>query len=329
MPETVQSTATRATHTALKKSALWLPDSTKLLSAVSLSEIADLADFNVALLVLDSCRYDSLAKSETPLLDRLGIRPALTHGSYTLPSHTAFFSGYLPRATGDGTPFYDDARKQLIRLGGGRSRERNRYGFLLHAATVPRGFAAAGYRVRGFGGVPLCAHDSFQRFFPDGSFHWFGGSSEQIWQPRPASVFALNHIDQIVSSVHDSRYFLYLNCHETHAPYDWGDGEQSPTITHLIHECAPLWGCKAPPGLGRCPSDYPIGDLHKLRQAQINAASVVDRRLQRLVEALPKPLILVVCADHGEAFGELELFGHGLAIPPVLQVPLSISGILA
>jgi len=64
---------------------------------------------------------------------------------------------------------------------------------------------------------------------------------------------------------------------------------------------------------------------------QISALEMIDKRLKKLVNAIPKnrPILMIVCGDHGESFGE-EFYGfprcgHFHCSPEVLEVPLLIS----
>ena len=49
------------------------------------------------LITLDSCRYDTYKAAETPNLDKIGsVHKAYAPGNFTLPSHIAMFSGFMP-----------------------------------------------------------------------------------------------------------------------------------------------------------------------------------------------------------------------------------------
>ena len=57
---------------------------------------------------------------------------------------------------------------------------------------------------------------------------------------------------------------------------------------------------------------------------QKRSAEFLDSRLPALFDGLPGNTIVVLCADHGEAFGEDGYWGHGVNHPTVLTVPLAI-----
>jgi hypothetical protein len=68
-------------------------------------------DHNVLFITLDSCRYDTFVKANTPVMDKIGlVNSARTHGDYTLPAHISMFNGQLPRVAGDINLPSDDPR---------------------------------------------------------------------------------------------------------------------------------------------------------------------------------------------------------------------------
>lgn len=88
--------------------------------------------------------------------------------------------------------------------------------------------------------------------------------------------------------------FLWVHYYDPHAPYEPADGSGS-----------------ADP-----------------RASWEREISVVDRELGRLLAGLgPRPRLVAVVGDHGEAFGEHGETGHGLLLhEAVLRVPLVLSG---
>jgi arylsulfatase A-like enzyme len=57
---------------------------------------------------------------------------------------------------------------------------------------------------------------------------------------------------------------------------------------------------------------------------QVEAAEFLDRQLGRLLRMLPADTIMVLCADHGDCFGEDGHWGHGFNHRMVLDVPIAI-----
>lgn len=56
----------------------------------------------------------------------------------------------------------------------------------------------------------------------------------------------------------------------------------------------------------------------------MEAVEFLDTRLQRLFVGLPGHTIVVLCGDHGEAFGEDGYWGHAVNHPTVQEVPIAI-----
>jgi arylsulfatase A-like enzyme len=46
--------------------------------------------------------------------------------------------------------------------------------------------------------------------------------------------------------------------------------------------------------------------------------------LPELIEALPRPLWLVIMADHGDCMGEDGLWGHSFYHPKVMEIPMTV-----
>ena len=52
-------------------------------------------------------------------------------------------------------------------------------------------------------------------------------------------------------------------------------------------------------------------NLARMHQAQIRQVEKVDENLKVLFESCPENTYFIICADHGELFGEDDFFGHG------------------
>lgn len=68
---------------------------------------------------------------------------------------------------------------------------------------------------------------------------------------------------------------------------------------------------------------YLAGATEDTWESQCAALSYADGQLGRLFAALPEhgPWLVIMCADHGEAYGEDGHTGHGIAHPAVWSVP--------
>ncbi|MBW7962520.1 sulfatase-like hydrolase/transferase [Bradyrhizobium sp. BR 10261] len=273
---------------------------------------------NVLFLTLDSCRFDTFLEARTPTFDKLGkVRRAGTHGTYTLPAHMSFFMGYLPSVNEPPyEQFYTPEVRQLWRLASGRPRPLDTVGLTIQAPTVPEEYARKGYKVIGSGGVRWFRHETLRH--PFGDFRYYG-ETDSVFHPRKACEFPLAHSKDLAEAVQGERFFLFINCPETHVPYDYDGNSCSSRVWNVIDKYQGIWGCKA------SASQRMIVDRDEfavLKRAQIAAVESVDRKVGALIADLPRPIFVVVAGDHGECFGEDDLWGHGFPHQKVTEVPL-------
>ncbi len=283
----------------------------------------DIESLNIVLLTLDACRFDSVARARTPVLDAIGpLRRAASPATFTLPAHMSIFSGYLPNVIEFPLlDYYSREKYQLWRLSRAKQKPRDGYGLLLQGDTIIEGFKNAGYRTVGAGGVRWFLTKTLTREFDD--FRFWGPRDYADWFAlRQHDDFALNHIDELASLVTPyDRWFLFVNCLETHAPYNNGVDEVDPAVQDVIRRAEPIWAGRMTHELTTNITDSDFKTLHR---AQIRAVEVVDQIIGRLIECLPHPFVIIVCGDHGEAFGENGRWGHGFPCDAVLQVPMIV-----
>jgi len=244
---------------------------------------------NIALIVLDSLRYDVAVATPTPCLDRIleeaqagTWRRCYAQGTYTLPSTVSMLhAGFLPDDRGSDEPIYNRSIQGAFRC------QNDLYGKealyeLPDAPSVVEGFKAEGYHTVGVGGVGWFdnrtkAAKLWEKYFD--LFYWEEGFHESNPDAFNAQVGCLYRQEL---RHRDNPLFLFLNVPATHRPYR-GD------------LCTP--------------------------EAQGEALQYVDSLFDDLLTALPTPLHVFLCADHGECFGEDGLWGHGFYHPKVMEVP--------
>ena len=79
-------------------------------------------------------------------------------------------------------------------------------------------------------------------------------------------------------------------------------------------------GSELPPGT----DFFDAEQMDEMRGRQIRAASYVDGVLEKLYDSVPPNTWIVVTSDHGEAFGEGGMLGHGpVADEKVFEVPFA------
>lgn len=281
---------------------------------------------NIVVITVDSCRFDSAALARTPTLDSLGpLRRAVTPGVFTLPAHMAFFSGYFPNVMElPHLDYYSREMRQLWRLSRAKQKSRDSYHLQLEGDTLWEGFHKAGYHLLGAGGVRWFLTKTLTQGFDEFLFRGPHDYSDWFAQRGPED-FALAHPDELVERLPSDRpWFLFVNALETHAPYNNGLTQQSPEIAEIIARGAPIWAGRTRRGLH---VELGPGDFKALHLAQVAAVEAVDQRLATLFAMLPKPFIALVCADHGESFGEGGNWGHGFPAEPVNNVPLWVGAV--
>lgn len=285
---------------------------------------------NVLFIVLDSCRYDTAKNAYIPTMCSLGpLRKACTHGSYTIPAHLAFFSGHLPVVLRK--PFlayYSESKKQLWRIKIGPTRDTRESGILLRGNNVLEGYEKMGFFILGVGGVTQFSNGSLLRKYFKNFIYYGQNLDEEPLKPRKKELFPLNHIDKIVAKIkgHD-KWFLFINCPETHYPYDYGNGISNDVAIGFdkIKDCLNLREC--------INKNIDNKLFAKLKLMQINAVEKIDKKIKSLVDKLPKhrDILVVICGDHGENFGEYfegkRRWGHLFPSTQVMNVPLIIGQI--
>ncbi|MFE9813334.1 sulfatase-like hydrolase/transferase [Streptomyces sp. NPDC005548] len=281
---------------------------------------------NIVVLTVDSCRFDTAALARTPNFDSLGpLRRAVTPGTFTLPSHMAFFSGYLPNVMElPHLDYYSREMRQLWRLGRAKRKARDSYHLHLEGDTLWEGFHNAGYHLLGAGGVRWFLTKTLTEGFDEFLFH--GPDDYSNWfAERGPDDFVLDRPGELVRRLpSDSPWFLFVNALETHAPYNDGLNPPDPAVAEVIKRGAPIWAGRSAPMLD---VDLTSTDYKVLHAAQVTALETVDARAGELFRQLSKPFIAVVCADHGESFGEDGRWGHGFASDVVSNVPMWVGAV--
>jgi Sulfatase len=253
---------------------------------------------NIAVITLDSLRYDAAVAANTPFIKGLmtqwqenftGWVKAGANATYTLPAHLSLFhAGILPCDNSpDVPPPYNRDKLKVFRATLSWQRQRSNVVFPTpEAPNIVKGFSRMGYRTLGIGGV----HWFDTRYQTSGPI-WKTYFDEFHWRPD-FDEFTVDAFERqvvlarrLLSKPDDRPLFFFLNIASTHMPYRGNDAN--------------------PAGQAKC-------------------LEYVDSHLAGLVDALPKPLFLVLMADHGDCMGEDGLWGHGLYHPKVMEIPMAI-----
>lgn len=266
----------------------------------------------VVMIVLDSLRYDSFERARTPVMDRYLPRQSRrsSYATWTLPSHACLLAGLLPFPPSNqhlaAHIYADDMRFWASTLTGDVS----------GAVHFAPNFCLAEFAGKaGFGTYASVAMPILSR--NSGFVRGFDKYEDAL------SVRSLRFAAQAESALFNldgSRpNFIFINCGDTHYPYLLPPHEM-PRISGLngalrSGDTAALHG-------------FASDTLAQMRDSQIKAAELFDQNLQHLIAELPKPLRIVVLSDHGELFGEDNLFGHGpFSHPLLMDVPMAMGDI--
>ncbi|MFG2984949.1 STM4013/SEN3800 family hydrolase [Streptomyces sp. NPDC048258] len=247
---------------------------------------------NILFVTLDSLRYD-VARStthagQTPHLAKLlpggQWEERRTPGTFTLPAHIAFLSGFLPKLPQpEQPPRMWECRPPAFKTVDPGT-------FVFDAPSLLAGLVQHGYRTVCVGGVTY-----FSRETPLGSVlpdlfdedHW----RPEFCSPEPDST--RHQVDEALGlalKYEDRRLFLFVNVSATHVPHG-----------HYLGQSTDTW------------------------ESQAAALAYADGHLGRLVAGLTtkKQWLVIICADHGDAFGEDGYHGRGIAHPAVMNVPFA------
>lgn len=288
----------------------------------------DLADRSVILITLDSCRYDVAASAHTPNLERLGpLLRAESPGTYTLPAHAALFNGHLPRPV-SGPFILDGYSVDAIWRSSAARPSKRRSAIRFDGPTLMTHYVERGYRVLGAGGVTFFdASDPANHLpslFPE--FLYFGRPARAPVTMETRVIdreerLPLAHTCALAESCSAAeRFFLFVNCSSTHIPYTTPWSPLSRRNRDLLRRLYRLHDGRTS---GSREDPLTEGDIRVLLKMQRRALEWADSRLGDLFSRLSerRPLV-VVCADHGEEFGEGGRFGHGHPHTTVSTVPL-------
>lgn len=280
---------------------------------------------SVVLITLDTTRPDHLsvygyARDTTPRLEALSrdavvFDRAWSTSSWTLPAHASLFTGLYPATHGARFDFEGDAvlgtrvkmpTANFVRAG--RLAEER--------ATLAEILGARGYATGAFVAGPWL-HRSFglmQGFETvDDDVASFGG--------RPAQEITDRAIAWLEQLPEDEPFLLFVNYFDPHAPYR---PEVGYDTYPRAREPEPPYGQLVATGRVDAATRERLVDRYD------GEIRYMDHHLGRLLDAVaarhgPSDTMVIVTADHGEAFGEGGRVGHTYWLSEeLLRVPLII-----
>lgn len=245
---------------------------------------------DIVLVTLDTLRHDvaeaAMRAGETPSFAGLfpgGWEERHTPASFTYAAHRAFFAGFLP------TPLAPGRHERPFALAFPGSETTGPGTCVLDAPDIVAGLRELGYRTICLGGVGFFNPASpLGRDLP-------GLFEEAHWEPafgvtEVAGFEAqLDRLEQALNDPDPRPSFAFVNVSSIH----------QPNRHHLAGAS----------------EDSPASHRAALRY--------VDRHLPRLLRLVTRrrPAMVVVCSDHGTAYGEDGYSGHRVGHPVVWTVP--------
>lgn len=269
---------------------------------------------NFVLVVLDSCRYDSLVTAGPKVMTRLGeVEQRWSYASWTSPSHYNLLIGLMPHSSPKNVYASEYYKSDFLKFN-----ERLGLTDFQFKSLIPKLYMPAflketlNYRTNAMVSLPVLNPKTILNHGFD-TFRLMDKHNDMR-----AMVREMTFPD-------DQPSFYLLNVGETHYPYalPHEPPNEWPRISgvhgvfkHLDDE---LVGGKL------TTADTKFFDNVKLRalqDRQIEAVRYLDNVIEELFDIVPDNTWITITADHGELFGEDGYFGHGpVRHDAVLEVP--------
>lgn len=320
---------------------------------------------NIVLIVLDTLRADhvgcySYHRDTTPNIDRFSRESTLFSNAYapsywTLPSHASLFTGLYPSEHGTSHKhmFLDDSIKTLaqeLKAIGYSTISISSNLFIRPEFGMTRGFDVAEHPMD----LPYYSTTDLRKVFKDNKgkdiviqflkelkhsdykgrdilnffYAIYKGNKPSLkseWSARAHQLF--RRLQAHSDRIKDQPFFLFMNfmeCHYAYSPKEEFAKRFIPDFSkeHLAIGSEHPWSRIANP-----PDEFTVDLLNRLYDAELAYADKYLGMIMKDLESkgLLNDSIVIVTSDHGELFGEQDLFGH----PPsmhnkLLHVPLIV-----
>ena len=252
---------------------------------------------SILLITLDSCRFDTLEAATAPNIKSIGpIYKAEAPGYFTYSSHQAIFMGFTPGIAKYAKPFLNPKYSKIFKLANAGHPGKGYEYITLSGKNIVEGFKRKGFHAIGSAAMGwFDANTETGRILTEefDDFHYTGnghGLEEQV-----------NWISQKIEGA-SKPVFAFLNVGETHVPYYYKGADWDPSY----NPCIPF-------------SNNNDADICRYRQ--LNCVEWVDHNLKNLLNIFSESTI-IICADHGDCWGEDGLWEHGFYHQKVIEVPL-------
>lgn len=255
---------------------------------------------SVLFITLDSCRYDTFERAILPHMKALGpLHEAMAPSHFTFGSHAAMFAGFTPGVAGLKASLLNPKFGKLFKIVGAGFSGKGTEGFQLEGRTIIDGFNRLGYVTIGTGSAGWfdAATETGKYLSQDFNHFFFPGDTYSLQRQ-------LAWLDERLAETSTQPIFSFINVGETHVPY--------------YFEGAP-WSRDDNP----CRPFQRENRSADCRYRQQRCCEWVDEQLGPLLDRFAHATI-IICADHGDCWGEDGLWEHGISHEMTLKVPLII-----
>jgi arylsulfatase A-like enzyme len=306
---------------------------------------------NVLLLVMDTVRAESVSlhgyrRETTPQLTRWAQRGvkfdwAIAPSCWTFPSHSSFFTGHWPyKLSSHWHHELDTPAPTLAEYLGAKGFQTAGFAantsYLSYESRINRGFA----RYEDFVASPLAAlgTSAIGRWLVDNALQPadFYRRKWAATRSRDARQINARFLEWLSVSRDPKRpFFAFLNYLDAHGPYlvpetqtaRFGLRPQSRREYEMLLES---WGIDKTKLTPR--------DVGLLRDGYDDCIAFLDRQIGALLDELERRdelrnTVVIITSDHGEEFGEHNLFNHGFSlylyeshVPLVIIAPSAPAG---
>ncbi len=268
---------------------------------------------NYVLIVLDSCRYDTLVRARPKTIRKLGkVEKRWAYASWTAPSHYNLLMGLMPHSSPRGVFASDYYQRDFLKFNERLGAEGLEFKRFVPRLYLPVLLQSLGYRTHAMVSLPVLNPLTILNS---------GFDSYRLMEHHNDLRAMLRQMQ----FEHDQPSFYFLNTGETHYPYalPGEPAEQWPRISG-VHGVFKHLDDHVVGGKLRRTRDKQFDDrkLRALRGRQIDAVRHLDQVIDEMFDFLPKHTYVTITSDHGELFGEDGYFGHGpIQHEKVLEVP--------
>ena len=266
---------------------------------------------NLVYIIMDSCRFDSYQRAKTPNMDRIAEgQMRYSYASWTAPSHHSIFMGQVahnsPTRVLASEVYKQEFSKWVDRL----DTPDLDFKSFVPELSLAKVLQNLGYWTVGRVSMPvLNPMTGLNRYFDD-------------YKLMPDHNDFAGMLEDIEFTESQPSYY-FCNLGETHYPYMLQD-DALPRISGVHGVVKGMDGAIA--RTGDMPEEEPefftAKEMQDLHDQQVRCVEYVDELLGSLIEKAPVNTHFIIAADHGEAFGEGDYFGHGPVMhEKVFEVP--------